>query len=75
MCLGVPGRVQELLPRAMARVDVAGNLLEISVRLTPQVKEGDYVLIHAGFAMEIIEEQYALETMQVLEELEQYERQ
>jgi len=55
-------------------VDVSGNAVEISVKLTPEVKVGEYVLIHAGFAMEIIEESIALETMELLEELERYAR-
>lgn len=73
MCLGVPGKVVELMEHDMARVDINGNQTEISVRLTPEAKIGDYVLIHAGFAMEIMDESIALETMQYLEEMLQYE--
>lgn len=72
MCLGVPGKVMALLAGDMARVDVNGNLFEVSVKLTPQVKVGEYVLIHAGFAVEIIDEAWALETIKVLEEIKQY---
>lgn len=72
MCLGVPGQVVVLLAHDLARVDVKGNQFEISVKLTPQVREGEYVLIHAGFAVEIIDEGWALETIKVLEELKQY---
>lgn len=72
MCLGVPGKVVELLENHMARVDVKGNLFEVSVRLTPEVKAGQYVLIHAGFAMEIIDETWALETLEILEDLQRY---
>ncbi|MGI5879021.1 MAG: HypC/HybG/HupF family hydrogenase formation chaperone [Syntrophomonadaceae bacterium] len=73
MCLGVPAKVIELMANDVARVDVNGNQTEISVRLTPEVKINEYVLVHAGFAMEIIDESIALETMQYLEELLQYE--
>ncbi len=73
MCLGVPGKVVELMEHDMARVDVNGNQTEISVRLTPEVELGQYVLIHAGFAMEIMDESIALETMQYLEEMLQYD--
>jgi len=59
----------------MARVDVSGNLLEISVRLTPEVRVGQHVLIHAGFAMQIIDEDLARETREVWEELQRYARQ
>jgi len=74
MCLGVPGKVIERMERDMARVDVNGNQTEISVRLTPEVELGQYVLIHAGFAMEIMDESIALETMQLLEEMLAYEQ-
>ncbi|NLT19936.1 MAG: HypC/HybG/HupF family hydrogenase formation chaperone [Syntrophomonadaceae bacterium] len=73
MCLGVPAKVIELMANEVARVDVNGNQTEISVRLTPEVKINEYVLVHAGFAMEIIDESIALETMKYLEELLQYE--
>lgn len=73
MCLGVPAKVIELIANEVARVDVNGNQTEISVRLTPEVKINEYVLVHAGFAMEIIDESIALETMKYLEELLQYE--
>ncbi|MGE5398473.1 MAG: HypC/HybG/HupF family hydrogenase formation chaperone [Chitinophagales bacterium] len=70
MCLGVPGKIVELLPQKMGKVDVRGNLVEISLRLTPEAEIGDWVLIHAGFAMEIIDEVLARETTEALEELE-----
>lgn len=73
MCLGVPAQVVELLENNAARVDVNGNQTEISIRLTPEVELGQYVLVHAGFAMEIIDESTARETMHYLEELLQYE--
>ncbi|MDD3853925.1 MAG: HypC/HybG/HupF family hydrogenase formation chaperone [Syntrophomonadaceae bacterium] len=73
MCLGVPAKVIELMANDVARVDVNGNQTEISVRLTPEVRINEYVLVHAGFAMEIIDKSIALETMQYLEELMQYE--
>jgi len=72
VCLGVPGRVEEILENDRARVDVSGNSLEISIRLTPEVKVGQYVLIHAGFAMQIVDEAWAKETLGLLEELRQY---
>ncbi|MDH7498543.1 MAG: HypC/HybG/HupF family hydrogenase formation chaperone [Syntrophomonadaceae bacterium] len=74
MCLGVPGRVVELLGQDLARADVSGNQVQISTRLTPEVQAGDYVLIHAGFAMEIIDEEWARETLALLKELEQHAR-
>lgn len=74
MCLGVPGKVVELLPGSMAKVEVMGNTVDVSVRLVPDVEEDHWVLIHAGFAMEIIDEALAFETLDALEELEEYSR-
>lgn len=73
MCLGVPAKVVDLMGNDVARVDVNGNQTDINIRLTPEVELGQYVLVHAGFAMEIIDESVALETMQLLEEMMQYE--
>lgn len=70
MCLGVPGKVVRLLENSKAAVDINGNQVDISVKLIPEVKLGDYVLIHAGFAMEIIDEEIAKETMHWLKELQ-----
>lgn len=73
MCLGVPAKIIELMNNDVAIVDVNGNQTEINIRLTPGVEINQYVLVHAGFAMEIIDENIALETMQYLEEIMQYE--
>lgn len=75
MCLGVPAKVMVIKENNVADVDVFGNTVTISTRLTPEVQVGEYVLVHAGFAMEIMNENDALETMGVLEELEQYAQQ
>ena len=73
MCLGVPAKVIELRENQVARVDVNGNQTDISIRMTPEVEIDQYVLVHAGFAMEIIDESIAHETMQYLLELVPYE--
>ncbi len=73
MCLGVPARVVEFLGNDLARVDISNNQVDVSIRLTPEVKPGQYVLVHAGFAMEIIDERYARETMQLLQEMQSLE--
>ncbi|HPF44229.1 MAG TPA: HypC/HybG/HupF family hydrogenase formation chaperone [Syntrophomonadaceae bacterium] len=73
MCLGVPAKVIEIRENSTALVDVNGNQTEINIRLTPEVQLDQYVLVHAGFAMEIIDESIARETMQYLEEIMQYE--
>ena len=50
----------------VARVDVNGNQTDISIKLTPEVELGQFVLVHAGFAMEIIDEEVAVETMHLI---------
>jgi hydrogenase expression/formation protein HypC len=72
MCLGVPGKILEVKENDVAQVDVDGNQLDISIRLTPEVQRGQFVLVHAGFAMEIIDESLAVETMDLLKELQKY---
>jgi hydrogenase expression/formation protein HypC len=63
----------EFLGNDLARVDISNNQVDVSIRLTPEVKPGQYVLVHAGFAMEIIDERYARETMQLLQEMQSLE--
>lgn len=52
----------------MATVDILGVTREISVDLTPSVRVGDYVLVHAGFAIEVVDEQFAQETLDLIRE-------
>jgi hydrogenase expression/formation protein HypC len=70
MCLGIPGEVVELVPgRAdLAKVDVAGVRRAISIGLLGegQVKVGDWVLVHVGFAMSRIDEDEAAATLEML---------
>ncbi len=74
MCLGVPGMIIKVEDNYVATVDVSGNQMEISIRLTPEAQAGDYVLIHAGFAMEIIDSAIAAETISYMEEMGWYDR-
>ena len=68
MCLAVIGRVVEVVgDRAMT--DIEGNLITINIQLTPDVCAGNYVLIHAGFAIATVEEEEAFETQGLLNEI------
>lgn len=51
----------------MARVSAMGAEREIALDLTPQAQVGDYVLVHAGFAIEVVDEQYAAETLDLIQ--------
>lgn len=68
MCLAVPGQIVELRENE-AVVDFQGNRIEISTVLTPDVQQGDWVLVHAGFALTTVPEDEARETWSYLEEL------
>lgn len=61
MCLAVPGRIVECSGDD-ALVNMQGNRIRISRVLTPEAKAGDWVLVHAGFAISMIDEADALET-------------
>ncbi len=65
MCLAVPARVIERRSET-AVVDLQGNRMEVCTALTPGVRRGDWVLVHAGFAITTLSERDALETWDYL---------
>lgn len=70
MCLAIPARlVTEPNDIQMVEVDILGVKRTISVMMTPAAKEGDYVLVHAGFSIEIVDEEFAAETLAMLREM------
>ena len=71
MCLAIPGKIVEIDQFNLAQIDVMGALRQASLDLVPQAKLGDYVLVHAGFAIEVIDEQSVAETLKLIEELAQ----
>lgn len=69
MCLAVPAKVTEIDREGFgvsARVDVLGVTRKISLDLVPHAEIDDWVLVHAGAAIEVIDEQYAAETIELL---------
>lgn len=68
MCLAIPAKIEEIDADNLARVDILGATREISLDLTPQAAVGDYVLVHAGFAIEVVDEQFAQETINLIKE-------
>ncbi len=74
MCLAIPGKVlEEFESRGMrmARVQFGGIVREASLDYTPDAKIGDYVLVHVGFAISIVNAEEAARTYQALEEMDQ----
>lgn len=70
MCLAVPSKIVSIDPDTRtAQVSVMGVERSCSLRLTPDAAVGDYVLVHAGFAIQRVEEQDARETLALLAEM------
>lgn len=62
MCLAVPSKIIDIQD-SLARVDVDGVVREASLLILDDVKIGDYVIVHAGFAISKLDEQAALQTL------------
>jgi hydrogenase expression/formation protein HypC len=76
MCLAIPGLILEIngtdeLTR-MARVSFAGVIKEASLAYTPEAQPGDYVLVHAGFALHTVDEAEAQRTFDLLRQLDEH---
>lgn len=72
MCLGIPGKIIEIYEVnsiRMAKIDFGGVIREACVEAIPEARTGDYAIIHAGFAISLLSEQEALETLQLLREI------
>ena len=73
MCLGVPGKVVEITPDAlgmhMSKVSFGGILKEVCLAYVPEVQVGDYVIVHAGFALSQLNEDEAMEVFALLNEI------
>lgn len=73
MCLGIPAKVIELYENnglKMAKVDFGGVIKEACMEYLPEVKLGDYTIIHVGFGLSILDEQEAKETMELLQQID-----
>ncbi|MFZ2456852.1 MAG: HypC/HybG/HupF family hydrogenase formation chaperone [Candidatus Altiarchaeia archaeon] len=67
MCLAIPGKVLEIKGKE-ATVDFGGVKRSVKTDLV-NVKPGEYVIVHAGYAIEVMSEEDALETLKILEEM------
>jgi hydrogenase expression/formation protein HypC len=77
MCLAVPGRItgiRAIEGLRMGDVDFGGVVREICLDWVPEARPGDFVLVHVGFAIGVIDEQEAQETLRLLAELADAER-
>ena len=70
MCLAVPAQIKEKTGTNLAVVDVLGVTRKISLDLVPDADLGDWVLMHAGFAINQIDEQHAFETLELIRSIQ-----
>jgi len=69
MCLAIPTRIKSIEGQT-ARVELGGVEMEISLLFTPEARVGDYVIVHTGFAISVLDEEEAQETLRLLAEME-----
>lgn len=70
MCLAIPSKIMSIKD-SMAEVNVAGTVRKASLQLLPEAGVGDYVLIHAGFAIQLFDEAEAIETLKLWKEIDE----
>ena len=72
MCLGVPGKIVETYEKnglQMAKVDFGGIFREACLAYVPEAQVGEYCIIHVGFAISLLSESDALETLEMLRQM------
>lgn len=76
MCLGIPGKIIQFLDEPglrMAEVDFGGVIRKVCIETLPDAKIGDYTIVHAGFAISLLNEEEANETLSILKDLGEVE--
>ena len=72
MCLGIPARIIQINGE-YADANINGATIRIGLQLMENVKQGDYVLVHTGYALEKLSEKEALETLETIRQLEEFD--
>ena len=76
MCLGVPGKIVDVYEKSglqMAKVDFGGVFREACLSYVPEATVGEYCIIHVGFAISLLSEKDAMETLELLKEMGTFE--
>lgn len=76
MCLAVPGKITEVYEANglhMCKIDFGGVTREACIETLPEAKVGDYTIIHAGFALNLLSETEAKETLDLLREIGEFD--
>jgi hydrogenase expression/formation protein HypC len=68
MCLAIPARIKSIQDQ-MATIDMEGTQRDVSLILLEDAKIGDFVIVHAGFAIHLIDEQEAMESLKLLRQM------
>ena len=68
MCVAIPALIRSI-DNDVAQVEIGGITQQANLQLCPQAKIGDYVIVHAGFAIQILDQENALETLKTLDEI------
>lgn len=74
MCLGIPGKIVDVFESGslrMGRIDYGGVIKEACLAYVPEAQPGQYVIVHAGFALNILEPEEAEETLKIFRELDE----
>ena len=69
MCLGIPAKVIQIDESKQGKVDYLGTKVKTNLSLLENVKVGDWVIVHAGFAIEVINPQAARQTLNLIKEI------
>jgi len=72
MCLAIPALIKSIEDKE-AEVEIGGITCRISLWLTPEARVGDYALVHTGYAINILDQEEAEETLRLLEEIAEAE--
>jgi hydrogenase expression/formation protein HypC len=76
VCLGIPGKIVETYDAdgfRMGKVDYGGVIKETCLEYVPEAKVGDYAIVHVGFALSVLDEEEAQQTLELLREIEALE--
>lgn len=72
MCLGIPGKILSIYEdhgTKMAKIDFGGVSREACIEVIPEAEPGDWTIVHAGFALNLLNEEEAQETLEILQEM------
>jgi hydrogenase expression/formation protein HypC len=69
MCLAIPAQVVLIGAHHMAQVDIHGVTRTVSLDLVPDAEVGSWVLVHAGFAIQVVDEQFAVESWELIQQM------